>query len=118
MQPTESKPDYYGSYTSFSSAKNMVSGVNLFGAVKKLSVSGMSVRNMFYKQPKKQEILQDKNQPEVADAVSENLKLKMQVKGLDTEELKDNSEQPKNEQNGIEEEVPNLSWGFNDSDEE
>jgi hypothetical protein len=39
----------------------MVSGVNLFGAVKKLSVSGMSVRNMFYKQPKKQEILQDKN---------------------------------------------------------
>jgi hypothetical protein len=42
----------------------------------------------------------------------------MQVKGLDTEELKDNSEQPKNEQNGIEEEVPNLSWGFNDSDEE
>ena len=78
----------------------------------------MSVRNMFYKQPKKQDIVEEKKQLEVADVIVDNTNLKIQVKGADIEELKDNSEQPKNEQNGIDEEVPDLSGGFHDSDEE
>ena len=84
LQPAESKPDSYGLYAL--TAKNMVSGVNLFGAVKKLSVSGMSVRNMFYKQPKKQDIVEEKKQLEVLDVIADNTNLKIQVKGADIEE--------------------------------
>ena len=36
-----------------STAKSMVSGVNLFGAVKKLSTSGISMRNMMWYRGKK-----------------------------------------------------------------